>query len=179
MKAIKLLGILGILLIMSSALFASTASEEGGIEISRYAIFRYFRDTRLKDEAFEFYFSIDTCREMVEYIRITYPYQSVRQGFDYLDVSSDNGAMKLALGNAWSIEEKKVDGKKMYMGIYDDTIKDIYESLEFIEILKGDNLNVVLSDKSGNVMNLKTDSKGCYTVASEHTEQRDSFSKVW
>lgn len=174
MKKIKLLTIL--LLVSSLTLFASV---EDSLEITGYGVFRYFRDTRLEDKPFEFYFSIDTCREMVEYIRITYPYQSVRQDFDYLSVSSSTGEMILELGHAWTIDTRHSNGKKEYKGIYDDTIKDIFESLELIEILKGENLKVILSDNSGNTMALETDAEGCARVAEEYTFQRDSFSKVW
>ena len=181
MKAIKLLGIFGLIIVLGSAsvFAAGLESEESSIEITGYGVFRYFKSPDLADESFEFYFSIDTCREMVEYISIRYPYQSVRQGFDYLKVSSDVGEIVLELGNAWSIDQKIESGKKMYQGVYHDTIKNIYDSLELIEILKGDGVEVVLSDKSGNSMKLGTDSVALKAVASEYTSHRDSFSKVW
>ena len=163
----------------ASVFAAGLEQDENSIEITGYGVFRYFRSPSLKDEAFEFFFSIDTCTEMVAYVNIRYPYQNVRQDFDILTVSSDNGEIVLELDHGWSIDQKFVDGKKMYRGVYDDTVKDIYETLDLIEILKGENVVAVLSDYKGNSMNLSTDSAGLKAVASEYTSQRDSFSKIW
>ena len=175
MKAIKLLGISLFIIFSSLSLFA----EEGGIETTRQAVFVYYRDTRLADDDFEFYFSIDSCREMVEYIRISYPYQERRQGFGELKASSSNGEITLKLGHAWTIDSKIENGKRYYKGIYDDTIKDLHQSLKFIEILKGEGLELVLSDESGSIMELVADETGLRSIAAEHSFNRDSFSKVW
>ena len=181
MKTIKLLGIFVLIMVLGSAsIFAAGLEQENNsVEITGYGVFRYFKSPSLSDEAFEFYFSIDTCTEMVSYLRIKYPYQSVRQDFDILTVSSDNGEIVLELGHAWSIDQKFEDGKRLYKGVYDDTVKDIYETLDLIEILKGENVVAILSDYKGNTMELSTDESGLRAVASEYMNQRDSFSKIW
>lgn len=182
MNRTKLLGLIALIILSSSAALFSAADssyDNSFIDIERYTIFRYFRDSRLSDEEFELYFSIDTCTEMVEYLRINYPWQDERVDFDYLTLSSSNGSRVVTLDHGWVIDKKMSGGKYLYTGRYNDTLKDLYEALDIIEILKGEGLEVILSDKKGNSRKLEVNSAALASIASEYTAQRESFSKIW
>lgn len=169
-----------VLLSCTTALRAADINDsESTIYIENIGFYRYFHDERLKDSSFELYFAIDSCTEMTEFIRCSYDWQSKEQGFGYLVCSSSTGSMKLPLGNSYTIEKRLGSGGWEYSGRYNDAIFDIYDSLELMDILLGDDVKIHIEDKKGNTLSLSTDIEAIRAVINEYRKHRDSFSKIW
>ena len=142
-------------------LAASVYASEPSLYYSREGMYTFYRIDTLKDSGFEFYFSIDTCTDMEEYIRIRYPNDIINPTTGSVSISSSNGEHTIKMEGAIQPDEK---GYYLNFTIgEDDGEKASY-------ILRGENISVSITDASGKSYSIKANQKGLNKMSIIHEE---------
>lgn len=149
-----------IALVLAVVLSSSLAASESKLYNTREGMYTFYRIDTLKDSGFEFYFSIDTCTDMEEYIYINFDGAVPRNGGSVV-LSSSAGEHAIQLEGV--LQPK--DGKHyLKFTLFEE------DGLKASEILRGENISVKVVEKNGNVINIDSHQEGLNLIGKVHED---------
>lgn len=154
---------LTIIAVFLIAIISMAAANASAPELynTREGMYTFYRITTLKESEFEFYFSIDTCSDMEEYVRINFPKNITTPTMGEILLSSTSGNCKIKMEGSIQPGE---NGKYLFFTI------DEKDGLVASEVLRGNNIKVSILEKDGNVIELEPNQEGLNMIGAIHKE---------
>ena len=156
----RVLALVALVVFAAASVFASSSE----VYYTRAGMYTYYRIDTLKDSEFEFYFSIDSCTDIEEYIRINFPSNIVSPTLGKIRISSSAGEHVIAMEGSIQPGDK---GKYLVFTVGKD------DGEKASKILRGENIEVVVIEKDGNVIELNPHQEGLNLIGQIHGDYNE------
>ena len=151
----RALTLVALLVLAVASVFAASSE----LYYSRAGMYTYYRINTLKESEFEFYFSIDSCTDIEEYIRINFPSNVVSPTMGKIRLSSSEGEHVIAMEG---VVQPGENGKYLVFTVGKE------DGMRASEILRGENIEVSILEKDGNVIELNPHQEGLNLIGQIH-----------
>ena len=155
-------GILTIIntLVLAAVLVSPLVASASELYNTRQGMYTFYKINTLQDSDFEFYFSIDTCSDMEEYITINFSSEVPRKG-GVVHLASSNGEHEIKLEGVLQPGDK---GHYLMFTVNEE------DGVVASEILRGENIEIKVIEKDGNVIELRPHQEGLNLIGNIHEE---------